>query len=619
MKRILVVMIGLFIFQANLLAQDNNINNKFRLAQSYEQSGNKEKAIEIYNELLSVQPWNNQFLQSLNNLYLSQKDYESSIKLLNEKIQQAPSDINSYGLLGSTYYEMGDNERAFSVWENALAKNKYSVAGYKMIANYAIQNRAFDKAVEYLNRGKSETNDPKIFSFDLANIYALTMNYSKAIDEYCQLLIASPRQLDNIKRRISRLLNTKEFQIQSIDVIKRYAENEGGILFLDLLSSTYIQTKNFTEAFETIKEIDDKKNDNGTTLYSFANNAFKENEFAIASDAYNLLLTDYPNSLLVPRAKIGYAETLKATLDQKYLNSTDDWKPYKLTDTNGAFEYREIVKTYEEIISAYPNTETALAAKYAIALIYKNTFNDFDAAENIFSDLASGSILAKVHPLANEQLGLIAIRKNQLSIAEDYFTSILKNERADRNIKTRTQFHLAKTAFWQNKFEESISTLNKLTEDLSNDFANDAIELSLILATLKTDSLNLSIFAKADLLLEQLKFGEALEQFKLLAENPNLVLLNELAKYRIAQIQLAMNNLPLAIENLEKIADSDLKSPYSDKALYLQANTFLYGVKNIDKAKQAFEKLLELFPNSLYFDKSRQIINGIITKENRNI
>ncbi|MBL1212238.1 MAG: tetratricopeptide repeat protein [Ignavibacteriae bacterium] len=619
MKNIVLILIGLFLMQISSFAQVNNLNNKFRLAQSYEQSGNTEKAIEIYHELIEAQPWNNLFLQSLNKLYLSQKDYESSINLLSEKIKQAPLDLNSYGLLGSTYYVMGDNEKAFSIWEDALAAVKHSIAGYKMIANYAIQNRAFDKAVEYLNRGKKETNDPKIFSFDLANIYALTMNYDKAIDEYCQLLITSPHQLDNIKRRITRLLNTKEFQNQSIDVVKKYAENEGGILFLDLLSSIYIQTKNFAEAFETIKELDDKKSDNGTTLYSFANNAFKEKEFAIASDAYNLILTNYPNSLLVPRVKIGYAETLKASLDQKYLSKGDDWKPYKLTDTTGAFKYRAIINAYDEIIAAYPNTETASAAKYAIALIYKNIFNDFENAENIFRELANGSIISKVHPLSNEQLGLISIRKNRLADAENYFEAIIKNERADNNIKIRTQFQLAKIEFWQNKFESSINILNKLTEDLSNDFANDAIELSLMLGTLKTDSLNLSIFAKADLLLVQQKFAQAIEQFNLLAENPNLILLNDLAKYRKAQIHIAMNNLPLALENLEKIAYSDLKSPYSDKALYLQGNTFLYGVKNIDKAKEAFENLLELFPNSLYFDKSRQIINGIITKENRNI
>ena len=106
---------------------------------------------------------------------------------------------------------------------------------------------------------------------------------------------------------------------------------------------------------------------------------------------------------------------------------------------------------------------------------------------------------------------------------------------------------------------------------------------------------------KADLLIEQNKFSEALSEFNKLAENPNLLLLNDLAKFRISQIHLAMNNLPLAIESLNKLIESEPYSAYSDKALYLQANTFLHGVKDFDKANAAFEKLLELFPNSLYF------------------
>ena len=619
MKKIFLIFTYIAFLSALLSAQEiDNLNNKFRLAQSYEQSGNTEKAISIYKELIETQPWNNQFLQSLNKLYLAQKNYQSSIDLLSSKIQQTPADINTYGMLGSTYYIMGNNDKAFEVWESVLSSNNH-VTNYRIISNYAIQNRAFEKAIEYLNRGKEESSDPKLFSYDLANIYSLTMNYDKAMDEYCQLLIASPEQLENIKRRISRFLTTAEFTDQSISVVKNYSVNEGGIIFYDLLASIYLQSKKFDEAFSTIKDLDERKSDNGSTLYTFANTAYKENQYAIASDAYDLMMTRYPNSILIPRAKIGYAETLKSKLDEKFKRNESAWKPFAAPDTAGAFEYYSIIDAYREIISTYPNTETATAANYAIGLIYKDKLNDLTTAENIFKVLSAGSIISQIRPLANEKLALIAIQNGKLEAAENYFSTILKNERANIESKTRAEFYKAKIELWQNNFEASLNHLNEITKDLSNDYANDAIELSLILGTLKTDSLNLSVYAKADLLIEQTKFGEALVEFDKLAANPSLLLLNDLAKFRIAQIQLAMNNLPLAIENMQKIADSEVKSAYSDKALYLQANTFLYGVKNVDKAKESLEKLLELFPNSLYFDKSRQIINGIITKENRNI
>lgn len=619
MKKIFLIFTYITFLSAFLSAQAiDNLNNKFRLAQSYEQSGDIEKAISIYKELMEVQPWNNQFLQSLNKLYLAQKDYQSSVELLSLKIQQTPADINSYGMLGSTYYIMGNNEKAFEVWESVLSSNNH-VTNYRIISNYAIQNRAFDKAIEYLNRGKEESNDPKLFSYDLANIYSLTMNYDKAMDEYCQLLIVSPEQLENIKRRISRFLTTDEFTEQSISVVKNYSVNEGGIVFYDLLASIYLQSKKFDEAFNTIKELDERKSDNGSTLYTFANTAFKENQFAIASDAFDLLMTRYPNSILIPRAKIGYAQTLKSKLDEKYSASTSSWKPYFPIDTAGAFEYNSIITAYREIVNTYPNTETATAANYAIGLIYKDKFNDLITAENIFKVLSDGSIISQIRPLANEQLALISIRNGMLEEAEKYFSTIIKNARANADSKIRAEFYKAKIALWQNNFEASLNHLNEITKDLSNDYANDAIELSILLGTLKTDSLNLSIYAKADLLVQQYKFSEAIIEFDKLAANPNLLLLNDLAKFRIAQIHLAMNNLPIALEKLQNIADSEVKSAYSDKALYLQANTFLYGVKNVDKAKESLEKLLELFPNSLYFDKSRQIINGIITKENRNI
>jgi tetratricopeptide (TPR) repeat protein len=620
MKNKFVIFINLILFTTALLAQDiNNLNNKFRLAQSYEQSGNTEKAISIYKELMEAQPWNNQFLQSLNTLYLNQKDYQSSIELLESKIKQTPADLNSYGMLGSTYYIMGKNEKAFEVWDSALENNNNHVTSYRIIANYAIQNRAFEKAVDYLNRGKEESNDPKMFSYDLANIYSLTMNYNKAMEEYCRLLIVSPEQLEIVKRRITNFFSSDEFKEQAAEVVKEHSLNDGGIVFYDLLTAIYIQSKNFKDAFSTIKELDERKSDNGSSLYTFANTAFRESEFAIASDAFNLILTRYPNSVLTPRAKIGYAETLKSKLDKKYSAEEASWKPFSNTDTAGAYEYDTIIEAYHEIIKMYPNTETAAAANYAIGLIYKNKLNDLISAENIFKTLSQGSIVSQIRPPANEQLALISIQKGSLTEADEFFNTILSNERTDEDRITKVKFYKSKIALWQNNYKESLNRLNEITKDLSNDYANDAIELSLILGTLKTDSINLSIYSKADLLLEQNKFTEALAEFNKLAVNPNLILLNDLAKFRTAQIYLALNNLPLAIEILQEIADSEVKTAYSDKALYLQANTFLHGIKNIDKAKESFEKLLELFPNSLYFDKSRQIINGIITKEKRNI
>ena len=142
-------LIGLLFFcYVGLFAQGLNLDNKFRLAQSYEQAGMTEKAKEIYLEIYSAAPNNFQYFDGLNRALLVLKDYEGSVKILKERIKQNPNDINNYGLLGSTYYLMNKQEEAFAVWDTAVKIIGGTAVIYRTMANYAIQNRAFDKGIE---------------------------------------------------------------------------------------------------------------------------------------------------------------------------------------------------------------------------------------------------------------------------------------------------------------------------------------------------------------------------------------------------------------------------------------------------------------------------------------
>ena len=118
--------------------------------QSYEQSGYPDKAKEIYEDLYKRNPSNLQYFNSLNRIYISLKQYDSSVKLLEQKLSSNPQDINLYGLLGSTYYLMGNETKAFSTWDDGLKNAPQSQLNYKVIANYAIERRDFEKAIDFL-------------------------------------------------------------------------------------------------------------------------------------------------------------------------------------------------------------------------------------------------------------------------------------------------------------------------------------------------------------------------------------------------------------------------------------------------------------------------------------
>ncbi|MHB8929689.1 MAG: tetratricopeptide repeat protein [Melioribacteraceae bacterium] len=44
------------------------------------------------------------------------------------------------------------------------------------------------------------------------------------------------------------------------------------------------------------------------------------------------------------------------------------------------------------------------------------------------------------------------------------------------------------------------------------------------------------------------------------------------------------------------------------------AQCYQYGTKDLQKAAQVYQKLLETFPNSLYFDRAREALQSLSTK-----
>ncbi len=169
------------------------------------QGGQFEKALPIIQELYNSNPSNYQYFQALNDVYVQLKNYDASIVLLQNQIKTDSMNINLYGMLGTTYYLKGNENKAFEIWDNALKKLPPNDMYYRVIANYAAQRRAFDKAIEYLQKGQDISKNPVIFAYDLANLYTLTMQFAKATEEYCIISKSKPESAPVYSEQNTRL------------------------------------------------------------------------------------------------------------------------------------------------------------------------------------------------------------------------------------------------------------------------------------------------------------------------------------------------------------------------------------------------------------------------------
>ena len=617
--KFVLLFLSFILVYSQTYSQNIDVANLFRLGQSYENAGNMQKAKETYEKLLEIQPDNYVFFDALNRVYVQLKDYDNSIALIEQRLKLNPDDVNMKGLLGSTYYLKGDEEKAFKTWDDALDQSPQNVSSYRVIANYAIERRVFNKAIEYLTLGKKLSDDNSYLSFELANLDVLLMRYKDAAEEYCSVLLKQPKQLNNVQNKISTYINKSEAVDPTLETVEKWADDNDDLNFKILLAWLYVQTGQYDKAYDEYLKVEDQHKAGGSDLYGFAQQAFSEKHYEIASKAYKKIIDNYPNSTLVLNSKIGFAKTFEAMLDKKYYSDEDDWKPFSKPEAKSIDDYNQAISAYLQLVQNNKNMEIELESYYRIGLIEKQKYLDLTEAEKYFKKVISISLLSKLTIFSYKELADIEIDRNNLDSARDYYNKIISAPRPAADDRNFALLMEAKIDFWQGNFPAASKLLNNVVRNLSDDNTNNAIELSLIINTTKNDSLSLLQFAKAELLVQQGKYKEAKDTYSMLSKNQNLLTLRDLSSFRDAEMLIAMNKLPEAITQLKDISDQKEKNIYSDRALFLLGKVYQFGIRDYANAQQSYENLLANFPNSLYLDDARENINLLKNKMKKSL
>ena len=108
--------------------------------------------------------------------------------------------------------------------------------------SFVIDRRDFEKAIEYLNRGKESSQDPFLYSYDLGELYQITMRYREAASEYCDLIKANPSQYQQIENKILSYSNKPNALDETIDAVS-YTHLRAHETVLDLVCRLLLEKK----------------------------------------------------------------------------------------------------------------------------------------------------------------------------------------------------------------------------------------------------------------------------------------------------------------------------------------------------------------------------------------
>ena len=194
--KIKIIKLFLITFIINFaFAQTQDELNLLRLAQSFERAGEYERALKIYEELYNNNPTNRVYLEAIVRLNTQTKNYDRAIKLAQSWLSSHPDDIDMMARLGDVNFKAGNEKEAIEIWDKIVKTYRNNPGIYRMVADYLIQNRLYDKAIQYLTTAQKIAGVPELYSFEIAMLYEFTMRFDKAVEEYIKILRRTPSMM----------------------------------------------------------------------------------------------------------------------------------------------------------------------------------------------------------------------------------------------------------------------------------------------------------------------------------------------------------------------------------------------------------------------------------------
>jgi len=591
-RHLLFVSILILLFShAYCQAQTNE-----KLAAQYLANGETDKAVILLEQIYLKDLSNEQNYRSYVNSLLQIKQFEKAEKVIKKRPKKFYPQAIYHFDLGNLFLKQGENNKAAKEFERSITAVDDNIAyATQLIANFFEINE-LDFIKKLIANERLKNNDPSLFYNELSKVNFIQNNKSAIIEEQLDFVQAGLISIQQAQNAFSDYLTEQnELKLLRNVLLKKSQLNPNFGFYNELLAWVYIQLKDYEAGLTQNIALDRIRRDEGETILNYAA-ICKENEaFDVAIKAYQYIITQGIDNEYLAIAKLNLLLTQKAKAIS--LNQTTQTlialKPLfenyiQLNDGgNNAAVAR---KAYGELLAYYlqePNLATSVLEKIIEDQIGKPNF--INECKLVLGDVY----------LMTGEIWESALLYGQVDKANK-----------DEPIGQLAKFKNAQLAYYTSEFEWAKSQLDILKSSTSQLIANDAINLSLIIAdntNLDSTSDALSLYAKADLLIIQQKYKQA----NLVLDSINLLYPgHELADdvlWTKSQIDLKLSDTTAAVQKLTQLVAMDIEGLWADDALFCLANTYDTLLHDRKKGMEYLQRLIVEMPGSLYALAARKL------------
>lgn len=589
---------------------DSQQMQRFQLADQFMRAGQYDRAIPVLEDLYARSPDNPTYYSKLKEAYESVKKYEDAIALVDERLEEYNTPMLMSEKARLQYLD-GQEQAAYDTWDNAVSLAPERSSTYRIVYQAYADIRRFDRAINVLKRGREALDAPGAFQIQIAYMYSLVGDHADAMREYVEILEEDPDRIQFVRSRLRPFVEQDEGLPASIEVVNEAVRNTPlNRSFRELLAWLHMENDDYRAAFDVYRAIDRLEQENGKTLFPFAQQAADAGAIAVATDAYEEILERYPDAAVAPSARRGLGTMYRQQAEQAGEQAFDG-----SGERVAAPNYESARSAYKTFLENYPGHPEYASVLLQLGRLEQDVFRNDDAAESAFREVIQREPGTDTAQEARYDLGRLALQRDQLSDARITFARIVDEVRTG-DLANRARYELARLDFYQGAFDAAEAQLDATDENTSADVANDAIELGVLIRSNRgpdSTDVPLRLYAEAQLLDRQRNLVAATARLDTLLSRYGQHMLADDARYRRAHFLERRGQTADAAAAFAELPLIHPRSPHADEALYA-AGQAQEQLGEVQEAVKTYNRLLEKYPGSLLAADARSRLRQLFTE-----
>ncbi|MBP6235445.1 MAG: tetratricopeptide repeat protein [Saprospiraceae bacterium] len=568
---------------------------KYRLAVEYYNSGEYEKAAQIYESLYKESPNNKSYFNWYIQCLIDLKDYENAGRITQAELKKNPNDVSLYVTYGNLLERQGFNDKANAEYRKAINNLNPDPTNITNLANNFTNLAKYDLAIETYLKGEKLSNVENLYVYNLADLYRRQGDVKNMIKYYLITVEKEPSSA-NIQTSLQRFLSEEDYPELQKQLYQKIQEKMDIPHYGELLQWTFTQKKEYDKALRQAKALDRQFEENGNRVFNLADVAFKDKDYNTAIDAYQYIVNNHGrNTSFYLDSKRGLLNSKKAKVTENFNYSKEDLLVLKM----------EYVSFLNELGR---NTQTApLMQEFAdFEALY---VNELDTAIMILEELRNfGGLPPDAIAKAKLALGDYYLMNGDRWEASLLFSQVDKDFK-EGQIGEYARERNARLSYYAGDFEWSQEQFKILKGATSKLISNDAIDMSVFILDnlgMDTTEVTLQMFAQAELLTFQNKYIEAiqkLDSIKILFPEHSL---DDDVLYTKAQIYKKQRRTAEMIEMYQTIIEKYPDEIRADNAIFELAELYETKLNEPEKAKVLYEKLFVDYSSSTFAVEARK-------------